>query len=66
MPEARVFRPRSEDEDKLIETAMQFHVAAGHIEKASWTMYVAFLVNQDVTAIRTDYRERVGISPAGS
>jgi len=57
-PEARVFRPRSEIEDQLIGNLMKVHAAEGHIDKASWTQYAAYLINRDAAEIRVRFRER--------
>ena len=48
MPEARVFRPRSESENKLIDSLMKVHSLEGHIKKPSWTSYVSWLINRDL------------------
>ena len=57
-PEARVFRPKSEDENKLIDNLMQVHKAEGHIERPSWTQYVAWLINRDVAEVRARFKNR--------
>ena len=59
-PEARVFRPRSESEDKLIDSLMKVHTAEGHIQRASWTQYVAMLINSDLSMVRSRYHQRMG------
>jgi len=60
MPEARVFRPRSETEDKIIDGLLQVHHLEGHIQKPSWTQYVSYLMNQDLTKVRTKLKNRAG------
>ena len=57
-PEARVFRPKSEQENNLIDSLMRTHKAEGHIERPSWTQYIAYLINQDVAGIRARYKTR--------
>jgi len=57
-PEARVFRPRSETEDKLIDSLLKVHHLEGHIKRPSWTQYVSYLMNQDLTEVRTGYKNR--------
>lgn len=59
MPEARVFRPRSETEDKLIDGLLKVHTLEGHIEKPSWTQYVSFLLNRDLAEVRSKHQQRV-------
>jgi len=60
-PEARVFRPRSEDENVLIDKLMEVHNLEGHIQKASWTMYVAWLINRDLTEVRSRFKARTKV-----
>ena len=60
MPEARVFRPRSETEDQLIDKIMVVHKLEGHIQKASWTQYVSYLMNRDIKEVRDQHKKRVG------
>ena len=60
MPEARVFRPRSEAEDKLIDGVLKVHHRSGHIQKPSWTQYVSYLMNKDLAEVRAGYRKKVG------
>ena len=59
MPEGRVFRPRSEIEDRFIDSLMRVHVAEGNIQKASWTQYISWLLNRDASEIRGRYHQRV-------
>ena len=59
MPEARVFRPRSEKENELIDSLMNVHKAEGHIGRPSWTQYVAWLINKDVAEVRAQHRLRI-------
>jgi len=58
MPEARVFRPRSEKENELIDNLMKVHSAENHIERPSWTQYVAWLINRDVAEVRAQFKAR--------
>ena len=58
-PEARVFRPRSEGENNLIDNLMKVRKAEGHIERPSWTQYVSWLINRDVAEVRAQYRMRI-------
>lgn len=58
-PEARVFRPRSETEDQLIDRLLKLHVLEGHIEKPSWTQYIAWVLNRDLAEVRARHKERV-------
>ena len=58
MPESRVFRPRSEDEDCLIDKLMEVRAVEGSIQKPSWTLYAAYLINKDLAEIRTRYKHR--------
>jgi len=58
MPESRVFRPKSESEDKLIDKLMRVHHLEGHLERPSWTQYVAWLVNRDLAEIRSRIKSR--------
>ncbi len=60
-PEARVFRPRSEDENALIDKLMEIHTLEGRIEKPSWTLYAAYLINRDLTEIRARHKVRVKV-----
>ena len=57
-PEARVFRPRSEKENELIDNLMKARTAEGHIERPSWTQYVAWLINRDVAEVRNQFKAR--------
>ena len=57
-PESRVFRPRSEKENELIDSLMQVHKAEGHIERPSWTQYVSWLINRDVAEVRARFKNR--------
>ena len=59
-PEARVFRPRSETEDKLIDSLLKVHHLEGDIQKPSWTQYVSYLMNKDLTAVRSKSKNRLG------
>ena len=61
MPEARVFRPRSEKENQLIDALMKTHSLQGDIQKASWTSYVTWLINQDLHQVRNTHRERTRV-----
>jgi len=57
-PEARVFRPRSETENKLIDALMKVHTAEGNIQRPSWTQYVSLLINRDLAEVRIKRKER--------
>ena len=59
MPEARVFRPRSEDENALIDKLMEVHTLEGNIQKPSWTLYAAYLINRDLAEVRAKLKGRV-------
>lgn len=59
MPEARVFRPRSEAEDRLIAGLMKVRSLEGHIPKPSWTQYVSWLINKDLNEIRSNQKLRL-------
>lgn len=58
-PESRVFRPRSETENQLIDKLLKLHTIEGHIERPSWTQYVAWILNRDLAEVRTRHRQRV-------
>jgi len=58
MPEARVFRPRSETENQLIDKLLKLHTIEGHIEKPSWTQYIAWTLNRDLAEVRVQYKHR--------
>lgn len=58
MPEARVFRPKSETEDRLIDRLLKVHHLEGHIQRPSWTQYVSYLVNRDLSEVRAKYKQR--------
>ena len=57
-PEARVFRPRSETENSLIDKMMQIRSKQGAIQRPSWTQYASYLINKDVAEIRSQYKQR--------
>ena len=59
-PEARVFRPKSETEDKLIDKLLKVHHLEGHILKPSWTQYVSYVLNKDLEEVRAKHRSRGG------
>ena len=59
-PENRVFRPKSETEDQLIDGLMKVHQLEGHIQRPSWTQYAAYLINRDLAEVRAKYKERIG------
>jgi len=59
MPEARVFRPKSETEDRLIDSLLKVHHLEGHIQRPSWTQYVSYLLNRDLGEVRAKYKQRV-------
>jgi len=59
MPEARVFRPKSETEDRLIDGLLKVHHLEGHIQRPSWTQYVSYLLNRDLGEVRAKYKQRV-------
>lgn len=59
-PEARVFRPRSESENNLIDKLMEVHTLEGHIQRPSWTQFVSWLINRDLTEVRTRHKTRAG------
>jgi len=58
-PEARVFRPKSEAEDKLIDGLLKVHHLGGHIQRPSWTQYVSWMMNRDLTEVRAQYKNRI-------
>jgi len=58
-PEARVFRPRSETEDKMITSLLKVHHLEGHIQRPSWTQLVSYLLNRDLSEIRNKRKQRV-------
>jgi len=58
MPESRVFRPRTEKEDKLIDLAMDVRAKDRTIAKPSWTQYVEYLLNKDIMEIRQRHQNR--------
>ena len=60
MPEARVFRPRSETEDRVIDGLLKVHNLEGHIQKPSWTQYVSWLINRDIAEVKTRHKHRIG------
>ena len=60
MPEARVFRPRSETEDHLIDGLLKVHHLEGHIQRPSWTQYVSMLMNRDIKEVRATRKSRGG------
>ena len=62
MPESRVFRPKSEAEDTLIAQLIKVHHLEGHIQRPSWTQYVAWLVNRDLTEVRARHKSRMPVS----
>ena len=57
-PEARVFRPRSETENQLIDRLLKLHTIEGHIEKPSWTQYIAWVLNRDIAEVRVGHKHR--------
>ena len=59
-PESRVFRPRNETEDKLIDALMKARAAQGLIAKPSWTLYAAWLVNRDLGEVRAEHKSKIG------
>lgn len=59
MPEARVFRPRSQTEDQLIDRLLTLHHLEGHIDRPSWTQYVSWLLNKDIADVRKNAKQRV-------
>ena len=59
-PEARVFRPRSEAENDLIDKMMTLRAKQGVIAKPSWTLYAAHLINKDVAEVREQYKRKTG------
>lgn len=59
-PEARVFRPKNEDENNLIDRLMDVHKAEGHIVRPSWTQYVSFLINRDLKEVVDRHKLRTG------
>ena len=58
-PEARVFRPRSEEENEIIDELMKVHALEGHIQRPSWSMFVTWLLNRDIAETRAKYKSRV-------
>ena len=58
-PEARVFRPRSETEDRLIDSLLKVHALSGDITKPSWTAYVSWLMNRDIAERRVLHSGRI-------
>ena len=59
MPEARVFRPKSEEENEIIDEIMKVHTLEGHIPKPSWSMYVTYLLNRDIAEVRAKHKSRI-------
>ena len=60
MPEARVFRPKSEEEDQLIDQLMKVRHLENYIQKPSWTLYVSWLLNKDLEEVRANHKARIG------
>ena len=60
MPEARVFRPRSEKEDNLITKLMELRTKEEIIPKPSWTMYVSYMLNKEIAEVRSRFQSRTG------
>lgn len=54
MPEARVFRPKSPNEDELIDKLLKIHHLKGDIPKPSWTSYVSWMMNRDMAEVRAN------------
>jgi hypothetical protein len=50
-PEGRVYRPKTEVENQLIESLMATRVAEHAIERPSWTLYIDYLLNKETTEI---------------
>ena len=61
MPESRVFRPRSENEDKIIDGLLKVHNLEGDIQRPSWTQYISWLLNRDLMEIRSRHKGRIGL-----
>ena len=59
MPEARVFRPKSEGENELIDEVMKVHTLEGHIQRPSWSMYITYLLNRDIAEVRAKHKSRI-------
>ncbi|GAJ11575.1 unnamed protein product [marine sediment metagenome] len=58
-PEARVFRPKSDEENEIVDEVMKVHTLEGHIQRPSWTMYITYLLNRDIAEIRTRHKSRI-------
>lgn len=59
MPEARVYRPKNEKENQLIDALMETRTAEKSIERPSWTLYVDYLLNKETAEIKTRHESRM-------
>lgn len=59
MPEARVYRPKTEKENQLIDALMETRTAEKSIERPSWTLYVDYLLNKETAEIKTRHESRM-------
>lgn len=60
-PEQRVFRPRSAEENAIINELMRIHRIQGDIPSESWTKYLSFLINRDLAEVRSKYQSKMNI-----
>jgi len=58
-PESRVYRPKSDKENALIEALMETRTAEKLIERPSWTMYVDYLLNREAEEILRRHKSRI-------
>ena len=59
LPEARVFRPQSEAQNQLIEKLLKIYHLEGLIERASWTQYISYILNRDLSEVRARHSQRM-------
>ena len=60
LPEARVFRPKDEKSNKVIELLMRIRAHQGDIPRPSWTSYASYLVNRDLQEVSRTIKQRRG------
>lgn len=55
----RIFRPKTDNMNLLIDQLIRYHILHGHIPKGSgWTAYVGWLINQDLAVVQAQANQR--------
>jgi hypothetical protein len=58
LPDQRVYRPQTPEQNLLINRLMEFHELQGDIPKSGWTNYIDWLINRDLAEVRSEFKHK--------